>query len=77
VNNQAGAFEQVDLLTEEEKAVLRKEETHRWHQPLPSTSSAPCVPGRLLCRAWIKLPSTARRLVSPPWICALTASDDL
>ncbi|RMJ12195.1 hypothetical protein CDV36_008143 [Fusarium kuroshium] len=33
VNNQAGAFEQIDLLTEEEKDVLRKEETHRWHQP--------------------------------------------
>ncbi|KAL6358997.1 hypothetical protein LRP88_09195 [Fusarium phalaenopsidis] len=33
VNNQAGAFEQIDMLTEEEKAVLRKEETHRWHQP--------------------------------------------
>jgi hypothetical protein len=33
VNNQAGAFEQIDMLTEEEKAILRKEETHRWHQP--------------------------------------------
>ncbi|KAM6537960.1 hypothetical protein FALCPG4_003855 [Fusarium falciforme] len=33
VNNQAGAFEQIDILTEEEKGVLRKEETHRWHQP--------------------------------------------
>ncbi|KAM5352778.1 hypothetical protein ACJ41O_005500 [Fusarium nematophilum] len=33
VNNQAGAFEHIDLLTEEDKAVLRKEETHRWHQP--------------------------------------------
>jgi len=33
VNNQAGAFERIDMLTEEEKGILRKEETHRWHQP--------------------------------------------
>ncbi|KAF4976015.1 hypothetical protein FZEAL_7271 [Fusarium zealandicum] len=33
VNNQAGAFEKVDLLDEDDRAILRKEETHRWHQP--------------------------------------------
>lgn len=27
------AFETVDELTEEEKEVLRREKTHRWHQP--------------------------------------------
>ncbi|OBS29482.1 hypothetical protein FPOA_03419 [Fusarium poae] len=33
VNNTPGAFEKIDIVTEEEKAVLRKEETSRWHQP--------------------------------------------
>lgn len=33
VNNTPGAFEKIDMLTEDEKAVLRKEETSRWHQP--------------------------------------------
>ncbi|KAK7421992.1 hypothetical protein QQZ08_009713 [Neonectria magnoliae] len=33
VNNQAGAFERIDLLSEDEKSILRREETHRWHQP--------------------------------------------
>ncbi|UZP36453.1 hypothetical protein NXS19_004269 [Fusarium pseudograminearum] len=33
VNNTPGAFEKIDIVTEKEKAVLRKEETSRWHQP--------------------------------------------
>ncbi|CAM1500465.1 Fc.00g096270.m01.CDS01 [Cosmosporella sp. VM-42] len=33
VNNPKGAFENIDLLTEDDKAVLRKKESHRWHQP--------------------------------------------
>ncbi|KAH7193820.1 uncharacterized protein B0J16DRAFT_354418 [Fusarium flagelliforme] len=33
VNNTPGAYEKIDILTEDEKAVLRKEETSRWHQP--------------------------------------------
>lgn len=33
VNNTPGAFEKIDMVTEDEKAVLRKEETSRWHQP--------------------------------------------
>lgn len=33
VNNQENGFEAVDMITEEEKEVLRKEQTHRWHQP--------------------------------------------
>lgn len=33
VNNTPGAYEKIDILTEDEKAILRKEETHRWHQP--------------------------------------------
>ena len=33
MNNQKGAFEHIDMLTEDEKAILRKEESHRWHQP--------------------------------------------
>lgn len=33
VNNQAGAFEHIDMLTENDKNHLRREETHRWHQP--------------------------------------------
>ncbi|RBR16021.1 uncharacterized protein FIESC28_07108 [Fusarium coffeatum] len=33
VNNTPGAYERIDILTEDEKAILRKEETHRWHQP--------------------------------------------
>ncbi|KPM45203.1 hypothetical protein AK830_g1328 [Neonectria ditissima] len=33
VNNQAGAFERIDILNEDEKSILRREETHRWHQP--------------------------------------------
>ncbi|RSL57585.1 hypothetical protein CEP54_008206 [Fusarium duplospermum] len=33
VNNQPGAFETIDLLSEEDKYYLRREETHRWSQP--------------------------------------------
>ncbi|KAF5663737.1 myo-inositol transporter [Fusarium heterosporum] len=33
VNNQPGCFEKLEILTEDEKDVLRKEETSRWHQP--------------------------------------------
>jgi sugar porter (SP) family MFS transporter len=33
VNNTPGAYEKIDILTEDEKAILRKEETSRWHQP--------------------------------------------
>ncbi|KAM0266944.1 hypothetical protein ACHAPA_006330 [Fusarium lateritium] len=33
VNNQPGGFEKLDILTEDEKVILRKEETSRWHQP--------------------------------------------
>ena len=33
VMNIKNGFEEVDMLSEEEKAVLRHEETHRWSQP--------------------------------------------
>ncbi|KAJ4267512.1 hypothetical protein NW762_003619 [Fusarium torreyae] len=33
VNNQPGGYEKIDLLNEDDKAILRKEETSRWHQP--------------------------------------------
>lgn len=33
VNNQPGGFEKLDILTEDDKIILRKEETSRWHQP--------------------------------------------
>ncbi|KAH7261768.1 hypothetical protein BKA59DRAFT_1799 [Fusarium tricinctum] len=33
VNNQPGGFEKLDILTEDDKVILRKEETSRWHQP--------------------------------------------
>ncbi|KAL6365959.1 hypothetical protein LRP88_00542 [Fusarium phalaenopsidis] len=33
VNNQPGGFETIDLLSEEDKYYLRREETHRWSQP--------------------------------------------
>lgn len=33
VNNQPGGFEKLDVLTEDDKIILRKEETSRWHQP--------------------------------------------
>lgn len=33
VNNTPGGFEKIEMLTEEDKAILRKEETSRWHQP--------------------------------------------
>ncbi|KAF5545560.1 myo-inositol transport ITR1 [Fusarium phyllophilum] len=32
-NNTPGGFEKIEMLSEDEKAVLRKEETSRWHQP--------------------------------------------
>ncbi|KAH6968229.1 hypothetical protein DER45DRAFT_3749 [Fusarium avenaceum] len=33
VNNQPGGFEKLDILTEDDKIILRQEETSRWHQP--------------------------------------------
>jgi MFS family permease len=33
VQNQPGAFENISILPEEEKEVLRREQTHRWSQP--------------------------------------------
>ncbi|RKK97680.1 hypothetical protein BFJ68_g13924 [Fusarium oxysporum] len=33
VNNTPGGFEKIEILSEDEKAILRKEETSRWHQP--------------------------------------------
>lgn len=31
--NIPNGFETIDILSEEDKAILRREETHRWHQP--------------------------------------------
>lgn len=31
--NSPGAFEELPLLTQEDKVILRREESHRWHQP--------------------------------------------
>ncbi|KAI6778711.1 Arabinose-proton symporter-like protein [Emericellopsis cladophorae] len=33
VNHTPGAYENIDVIREEEKAVLRREETHKWDQP--------------------------------------------
>lgn len=33
VNNKSNGFEEIDAITDEEKQILRKEQTHRWHQP--------------------------------------------